>query len=464
MKLPVRILCACLSLLLCAGVAAALPQAGTQTPKAETLTVRTAREQGAPGALATRTYTLENGDEVCFSHFTAAAQCDGTLLAVLPRAGATVQLLAPESDAVWQTVTEPGRYPCSLLLVDYADGSSAMAYPPQGWAMLENTSRRHLGYGGVEITDTELRLYAPALAPGECADCTLVRSEQALIDWASHPDARTLWADYRNADEGRWCCDGYYRIAPATYIPSGQDVYYRLPAAYLCKSMLDFSADYRLAWDLSAAMLDVMAQQQNRYGFFPTRSGSEWLLGDYGIAPGFYDTRFNTDLLCLFVRIYNERGLFADVLARYGAYYAAYAEAHHRETASGGWLIDDYGHPDGNLPTHTSLNHQAAECILLYRLSDALADTALEQLAGRMLRAVEDTAPNWIAPDGNLHYAVYQDGSYGGTEYPRLTYNDLFELQQLLESRGLGRSAQIQMLLDSKRRWMDANGVTGYST
>ena len=46
---------------------------------------------------------------------------------------------------------------------------------------------------------------------------------------------------------------------------------------------------------IGLAMIDLMREQQNEYGFIPSQAGSTWLKTDYGIAPGYYDTRFNTD-------------------------------------------------------------------------------------------------------------------------------------------------------------------------
>lgn len=46
---------------------------------------------------------------------------------------------------------------------------------------------------------------------------------------------------------------------------------------------------------IGLAMIDLMREQQNEYGFIPSQAGSTWLKTDYGIEPGYYDTRFNTD-------------------------------------------------------------------------------------------------------------------------------------------------------------------------
>ena len=123
--------------------------------------------------------------------------------------------------------------------------------------------------------------------------------------------------------------------------------------------------------------------------------------------------------------------------------------------------MEDYWSPGGGRKTHTSLNHQLAEILTLYRSAGRLSRPDLSKLADRMLQAVCDTASGWIRSDGNLHYAVYADGSFGGEDYPYLTYNDLYSLRQYLQAHG--RSVpELQALMDAKLAWMQANGVTGY--
>ena len=78
-----------------------------------------------------------------------------------------------------------------------------------------------------------------------------------------------------------------------------------------------------------------------------------------------------------------------------------------------------------------------------------------------MLQAVRDTADSWIRSDGNLHYGRYPGGVYQDTDYPYLTYNDLYLLREYLAEQGK-TVPELQKLMDSKRAWMDRNGVTGY--
>ena len=112
--------------------------------------------------------------------------------------------------------------------------------------------------------------------------------------------------------------------------------------------------------------------------------------------------------------------------------------------------------------SHTSLNHQLAEILFLYRASDALADDSLSALADRMLLAVDETGEDWVLPDGNLHYQVSQDCEYGNTDYPYLTYDDLFKLQKYLSDRFSRTDPVLDMLMQHKRAWMDANGYVLY--
>jgi hypothetical protein len=50
----------------------------------------------------------------------------------------------------------------------------------------------------------------------------------------------------------------------------------------------------------------------------------------------------------------------------------------------------------------------------------------------------------------------------GLTDYPYLTYNDLCDVQDILAAMGRVRDPDLQMLMDSKKAWMDDNGVEGY--
>lgn len=448
----------------CASGASVADQAAPTPVPAESIPVTTlsptiTNTTLSGGVLSTRTYDLTNNDQISFGSLSNSAE---TIVARLPYTGGTLRIYHPTNG--WTTLKDPasGDYRGTLFILD-STGRSVLAYPPQRWKALQNHSRQFLSYGFLRISGNELQLIAPATNGTTTADYTLAVSSAPLIDW-SHPNSESLWSGYTNSGSGRWCYDGYYWPAPSTYVPSGNNVYYRMVDAYLCRSFLYAASVHRAAEDLVLCMLDVMADQQNSFGFFPTLPGSTWLSGDYGIGNGFYDTRFNTDLIEMFRKGWETYHIerFQLVLNRYFTFYQTYAETHHRATKHNGWLIDDYYNPTGGRRTHTSLNHQLAEILLLYQASDTLAAPALADLADQLLLAIEDTARHWIRSDHNLHYGIYADGSYGGIDYPYLTYNDLFALQCELEARGHGRSAVLDQLMASKKVWMDATGVTDY--
>lgn len=364
---------------------------------------------------------------------------------------------------------EPCTLGAGMVELELEDGGSWLLYLPKTYVCRENSVLEYLPQqnGQLRITEDGDQWTVSLLgtAPeGMCVcDYMTVCSAEPLLDW-SHPNCESLWPNYAMEGSGKWCYDGFYWPCPYNYEPTGENYMYRCPASYLVKSFAFVASAFRAAEDLSTAMLDALSQAQNEAGYWETSPKSGWLSTDYGIGAGFYDTRFNTDLMEIYVRVYNRVGgeEFRETMERYAAFYTAFAESHHFETENGGWFVEDYFHPDGGQPAHCSLNHQAAECILLYHLSDVLGRPELSQLAERLLQAIRDTASSWINGVGDLHYCVYPNGTYGNQDYPYLTYNDLFNLQAILLEKTGAEDEALAYLMDAKRNWMDQNGVTDY--
>lgn len=273
--------------------------------------------------------------------------------------------------------------------------------------------------------------------------------ESGSLDWLYDCTVEKFGAD------NRMTTDGYYYSTPSNYIPSGEGYYYRIPAAYIASKLARFS-HCTPGFQLATAMLDIQRQHYNADGYIPTVNASSWLLNDYEIADGFYDTRFNTYIGHALLDLGRAAGIseFTEHAMNYAAFLCAHAAQTADVTDNAGILVDDYAHHAGNLPTLTSLNHQLAETYFLFETRDSDA----VQTAQRMLQGIVDTADLWIRPDGNLHYAVYPDGSYGGDDYPYLTYNDLLDLNTCV-----GGNDSLELLLETKKVWMDANGITGYN-
>ncbi len=432
-----------------------------------TMEIQTRQEGRGSLWLLHRSYAFSNGTSVTMSR---AKSTGGEAEAYAWQAeGAEGVIRFFDGSGQWieQPLAE-GDYRAGTIEVTLAD-TTYILYPPKTYLAKGYGTLEYLpGYDGCLRAVQEgggwrftLLINGPA---ARCfSDFTVVRATAPLLPWI-HEHCPDTWQNYTQDGEGKWCFDGYYRTSPTTYAPTGEDFIYRCPASYVVRSLAQAGAENQTADALSLAMLETLTQNQTETGFWPTEPESLWLSGSYQVGPGFYDTRFNTDLMEIYVILYQRHGgeVFRQAMERYVNFYAAFAEDHHTETAQGGWLVEDYWTPSGSEPLHTSLNHQLAECLVLYHLSDALEREDLRQLAQRLLTAVEDTAPKWIRKDRNLHYRVQPSGRYGGGDYPYLTYNDLYDLQAYLTQDGGQASEALATLMASKRQWMDSNGITEY--
>lgn len=364
-----------------------------------------------------------------------------------------------------------GTCAARFIYLEQPDGAGTILILPRTYTLRENDSLEYHPEldGTLSITKTvdgwRVTMRAFGLQEGRVADCMTVMADTPLLSWDAE-NCGDVWGYHTRNLSAKWCYTGYFRQSPDNYIPTGTQYYYRCAASYLIRDMVRKIPSDKAAAVLTVAMLDTMTQQQNSYGYWPTTPGSEWLQGDYGIGPGFYDTRFNTDLLEVYISAARRlgMGMFDEAIARYVGFFSQIADTSHISTKSGGWLIPDYWYP-GELQTpHTSLNHQASECLALYHAADLLRRDDLRVLADRMLLAIEDTGSGWVMPDHNLYYSVLPDGTYLTGDYPYLTYNDLYALRKYLTGFGKEQNETLTLLMDEKLIWMRANGVAGYKT
>lgn len=432
--------------------------------------VREERSSSILGGLTRyeRTYDLSNGDCVVFGRMEAGEDVSSWHMVrsdILECESATIWYYDTDT-AYWKTVPLGEMEIGSTCIIIDSDTQDYFYYPPIGYERLENNSldeNASKGYLTVKKAGGKwkLHLFGSALQPKEICDYTVVKTsgEAQILDTSSEPMMK-LWSTYCHNGDGRWCYDGYYFPAAATYIPTGDGCLYRCVAAYFAKSMVGLSRSTRCAQDMSVAILDTIALQQNEEGYFPTMSGSTWLMEDYGIPAGFYDTRFNSDLMLVYYSHMLRAGGFEQTVSRYFDFFLKYAQDHHYETQRGGYLVWDYN--NSTSPVHSSLNHQLAEMLILYRFSELLERPDLEQLADRMLTAIEDTCSEWITDNGDLYYGYYAEKGCANQDYLYLTYNDLYYLQNVLEEMGKGRNEALDTLMESKLAWLQANGVTGY--
>lgn len=363
-----------------------------------------------------------------------------------------------------------GTYTASLIFISFDDGSQLLVSTPKLYKPLENEvmeyQNRYTGQLHVDLTEIGIKLSAPAEIPDQSyvCDCTFVYLPQGGMDPYDEQSCAYAFGSYSGDQDGKWLFDGYYANTPSTYVPGGALRYYRCAASYLADCMTRRLDCCPAAPLMSVAMLDTVALYQNEQGFWPTSPVSQWLQTDYGIEAGFYDTRFNTDLIARMLDVNEALGcsLFTDTIRRYYSFYCDFAENNHIETESGGWLVADYWHPEAHQTPHTSLNHQLAEILTLHRAGDYLNSDTLHRLADVMLLAIEDTGMKWVKDNHDLHYCIMPDGSFALADYPCLTYNDMFLLQRYFDETGRAESKTLDRLMGEKMMWMLDLGATDY--
>jgi len=351
----------------------------------------------------------------------------------------TVSVYDPKAQ-VWSDfpLTE-GTFAGSILKIRFSDGSGVFCDMPKSYDLLDCNVIRQTGLtGSVTIVrkNGSFYLQCASSSKGDFCDCALyvgplgTSSPTEGIAWT---DCADIWAYYTDTDEAKWCFDGYYYTTPPNYDPSGADCYYRCTASYILRLMWEQFDVFPEAKLLALGTLDTVMRNQEENGCWLTGPSCDWLISDYHIYDGFYDTRFNTDLMEYTWKICRSLNtvLYESQLDAYADFFLNYAAENHHETASG-WLIADYGYDKEHLLPHTALNHHASEILTLYHLSSLLQRSDLKELADKMLQGIRDTGMDWVKEDHNLHYRYNPDGTYGGEDYPRLTYNDLSALQDYL--------------------------------
>ncbi len=290
------------------------------------------------------------------------------------------------------------------------------------------------------------------------------------------------YEDIRVADLDRFRkmrVDGIYYEVPDSYVPYEPRAFWRVPAEHIGQRFIrsireqeesgerKYSSSYLET--LAIASMNHSLGQQTDGGYWLTLPQSNWLYGDYGVAAGFYDTRFSTDAALFLLDMSQSYDLpeVFEAVTDYADFLLWYAENHSFETENGGVLIEDYFHPTiAHQPTHVSLNHLVTEMnfLLLYdkelrRQQGAQIDEAYLQLAGKIRQAVYDTGLAWVKENADLWYAYLPDGTYGLQDYPHLTRNDLRLSVSLMQDHWEDTEDNMfRKLIYYKERYLKENG------
>ncbi|MGG1661491.1 hypothetical protein [Brevibacillus sp. NRS-1366] len=296
---------------------------------------------------------------------------------------------------------------------------------------------------------------------GLISEIWALESNDTLVRW-DYGRMSDIWLALDLNRRGKWSYDGYYVKSPSSYLPYNTNSFWRIPENYILKSFI-YTGESRIAEDMGYVMLGTALQSQEKEGYWKTLPMSTWLQKDYGIEDGYFDTRFNVGQADLFLegcKTYKEEK-FCNATQQFAHYFRNHAEKHHFDVKGSnvGWLVEDYAHPKGNHPTHVSLNHQLAEINYLYKMYRYFNDNDYKVLAEKLLYGVENIGGRWITPSGDLHYAYFPDGSFGRTDYPYLTYNDLLETQKLHREIYGTENVTLNQLIQSKKIWIQSNDI-----
>ena len=430
--------------------------------------VNTESEQSDGAQILSRAVRFDDGDiyEARKIVFTKTEETDYSWEIRLPGTAGSLRCHSPETG--WQTLPLAGTLPIALLHISTDQGhmllSPAYMYKRFGTSLedqAELVRPASVTHDGGEFT---IRISFPQNAGLE-GHVWYLASTSALVQWTEGQEA--MWSTYGRVADQRWAYDGYYFKTPDSYRPYSSSMYWRNPGAYLPRAVT-LSGQSRASDRLSWIMLDTMLDYQHEDGYWPSDPESAWLKGDYGIGGGFYDTRFNADTtetyLTGFRKTHDLR--FLEAALRQLAFYERYAEKNHYTLTDGeraGWLVYDYDWPGHEAkPTLCALNHQLQEIQTLLEAYDITRSASYLHLSELLTEGLRLVGDRWIRPDGSLEYAYMPDGTMGKTDYEYLSYNNLFDLQNLRARIGLGRDPFLQKLMDSKKAQMDRDGITDY--
>ena len=419
--------------------------------------------------LKQRDVIFENGDHFYMHRYTFKKNDEHPLSTGLSIQGSKIEIRYLDANGNWYMSSNPENAAYETMYIDTDKESLIIGVPA---VYMNDTTNQTLvrvpeQEKAVKITkeDGGYRLaYEFPRNTRVMGEIWVLRSKNKLADWTNAKHFAALKQDL--SKERRFCWDGYYFPIPSNYKPFAENMLYRHPSNYVGASFVkNATLSLPAAKELGYVMTKVCMENQNAQGYWQTGPQSEWLMADFAIDAGFYDTRFNTDFaenLLNAYKTYNDKQ-FLEALVRYGEFFKSHAAEHSYPTQNGGLLVEDYGHTKKHNKTHVSLNHQLAEINLLYKMYDATKHQPYLELADKMLLAIDDTKDQWVLPSNNLNYALYYTGTYNTmVDYPYLTYNDLYTTRHLLSVYFNKSSDTVQYLMDCKMQWMKANGVKGY--
>ncbi|MET3288183.1 UNVERIFIED_CONTAM: hypothetical protein ABID98_000753 [Brevibacillus sp. OAP136] len=430
----------------------------------------------AQGQRKVRTVVFPNQDRYWMERmeFAVTSKMPYIQKIVVPGRNGTIRYVAQKADAnkkltrEWKTGPLGTVLPATTVFIDTDQTHMLISYPERYISRANHTLEYRANQYPIAVKQTaagyELTVKFPQ-EKGSIGEVWTLSSAKPLVDW-SKPNLPAIWLLLDLHDQQKWSWDGFYVKTPATYEPHGPNLYWRIPINYVAKSFV-MTGGSQAADDLGWVMLSVILTNQNQQGYWETQPGSSWLRGLYGVQPGFYDTRFNTDMAIVLLRGYHKYKdvRFWNAANRYAQFFLEHVEKNHfvLQGPKEGWLVSDYAHLAKPFkPTHSSLNHQLQETKFLLEMFTETKLPVYEEQAQKLLQGVKNSTASWIKENLDLHYAYLPSGQMGMADYPFLTYDDLWQTQQMLIVLYGQMDSDLATLMESKKAFMDLTNITGY--
>ncbi|WP_134699946.1 hypothetical protein [Ammoniphilus sp. YIM 78166] len=422
------------------------------------------------GTLKERKVRFLNRDEYWIKQFTFE-QTSPKLLThqfTVPGKEGTFKYVAIEDgNRVWKTVPLSGNLPLVSGFIDTTEAHWYISYPTlfevDDQLLTRMESYRAIPVYAREQANGYTLTYSFYQRSGMVGEMWAVSSQEKLVPWEQNPNMEPVWSLLDMSGEGKWTWDGMYLKTPSSYEPTG--VFYRFPDNYIARSFVRTGGSL-IADHLGWVMLKQGVKNQNEAGYWPTGPKSTWLWKDYQIGAGFFDTRFNTDFARLLLDGYAKYGdeQFLESSLQYSKWLMNHANTQGvfmKKDTQWGVLVPDYAHASPHKKTHASLNHQLSEINYFFDLFRLTNQSFYQTYALNMINGIKWTREQWVKPNGDLEYGLL-GGKGMGVDYPYLTYNDLWETQQILHELYGALDPDLAYLMEIKKQWMDKQGIVGY--
>ncbi|MGI6576800.1 MAG: hypothetical protein ACOX1Q_01870 [Eubacteriales bacterium] len=435
------------------------------TANVETYRIVKYREHYTDCYVENKRYLFENGDEFLLRKFCNSDGIEKVVYTIYGKNGSVTYI--DQATGEWISSSPTGDMTDAVLFIQTDESfvilGPAAIYKPYGDGNLLDTGLR----GSVNMceveTGYEVTIRLP-LSDGNEAHIWALSIQNPEYEW--NDIVRSNWKriDF-NADH-RICFDGAYYISPESYKPYESGMFYRCPAVHPAIVLLE--EDSRVANILSVVLLDEAVKKQNRHGYWPTPAESRWLREDYHIGSHFYDTRFNNDVTMRLFEAYKKLGYqhYLGAALRQTEWLICHASKNHIKVEDG-ILVEDYGVPKGDRKvkqTHSSLNHQLQEIKVLLTAHECTGESNYYEFAEELLSGIRSAESKWYNGNRGLAYAIKPDGTPGLNDYPYLTYNDLYDVQEILSRVDEERDPVLDRLMAYKLKHMLENDIIGYKT